>query len=164
MVRHRKLVWFCLLASVVGFWLALWGRDGTEPRPREWSRPIAASISFQSCSNSLSGQKWAVLSVTNRESDNLYVCGHFSVELSDQPGFLQDSHWRTPNFVLARSSATVAVEIPPAPGTWRARLMLTRFTWRDRVRNVFPSRYPDRLIPVRRTFAERILVTDRVPQ
>jgi hypothetical protein len=161
-VRHRKLAWFCLFASIVAACLALWGRDDIEPRTIRLPSPIACSVSFQGYSNSLSGQKWAVLVVTNRDFGDLAFVGPYSVELSSHPSDGRDVHWQLAPRLAPRCSARIAVEIPPEPGTWRARFCLERWTWRDSARNIL-HRCPDCLRP-RRTYKVQYFATDWVPQ
>ena len=53
------------------------------------------SLLLQSYSNSPSGQRWAILTVTNGENNNFSIIGPRSIELSGPPGDL-DTHWRAP--------------------------------------------------------------------
>ena len=163
--RHRKLAWFCLLASMLGACFALWGREGSGARPSKSAKPIACAISFQRYSNSPSGQKWAILLVTNRDFGTLYFEGPFLVEPPLPPADDSDeTHWQKPQSLPPESSAEIAVEIPPSFRTWHARCTVVRVTWRDRARSAFPLWYPSSLIPIRRTYAFQPLVTDWVPQ
>ena len=163
-MRHRKLAWFCLFASTVALCLALWGRDDVEPRPSGLRSPIACSVLFQGYSNSLSGQKWAVLIVTNRDFGDLLFANPITVEFAAHPGDGQDTHWKIPDFIPPRSCGRITVEIPPEPGNWRARCVVARWTWRDSVRNARVLNWcPDALLP-RGTYQLQGLVTDWVPQ
>ena len=163
-MRHRKLVWFCFFAAVVAVCLALWGRDGLDPRTVRLPSPIACSVSFQGYSNSASGQRWAILAVTNRDFGDLSFVNPMSVEFAAHPGDVQETHWETPRFIPPRSCGRIAVEIPPAPGVWRMRCHISRWTWRDSVRNARGLNWcPDALLP-RRTYQLQGLVTDWVPQ
>jgi hypothetical protein len=160
--RHRKLVRFCLIAAMVAFCITLWNREDGEPRPPQSPKPIAFSVSFLGYSNSPSGQSWAILTVTNRDFGNLGFSGPFGVELATHPEDEHATRWKTPGFIRPRSCGRIAVEIPPAPGDWRARCTIMRWTWRDAVWNAFPGWWPDNLIPVRRTQTMDSLVTDWV--
>jgi hypothetical protein len=153
--RHRKLVWFCLLAAMVAIGISLWSREDGEPRPprnpKPWI-PLAFSVSFQGYSNSPSGQRWAILTVTNRDFGDLYFADMMTVDLSNQPRAAQDARWKHPDFIPRRSCGRIVVEVPLAPGSWRAQCMISRWTWRDSVYSALSSRgWPTRLIPVRRT-------------
>ena len=162
MMRYRKLAWFCVLASIVAVCIALWGRDDIRPRTIRESSPIVCSVTFQGYSNSLSGQKWAVLAVTNRDFGDLAFIGPYEVELSGHPSDTRDVHWQLAPRFAPGSSARIAVEIPPESGTWRAKFCLERWTWRDSARNALDW-CPEGLLP-RRTYRVQYLVTDWVPQ
>src|SRR5688572_3010051 len=82
--RHRKLGWFCLFAVIAAIGITFWSQDG-EPRPPQIPKPIAYSVSFQGYSNSPSGQRWAILTVTNRDFGNLCFANPMSVEFAAQP-------------------------------------------------------------------------------
>ncbi len=163
-MRHRRLVWFCLFASIAAVCLGLWGRDDREPRTVRPPSPIAASVLFQGYSNGLGGQKWAVLVVTNRDFGKMWFMNPCSVEFSSHPSDARDVHWQLPPPFAPGSSARIAVEIPPETGSWRASFFLQRWTWRDHVRDArFLSWCPNVLLP-RRTFQMQRFVTDWVPQ
>lgn len=163
-VRRRKLVWFCLFASIVAVCLGLWVRDNIEPGPGGLRSPIACAVTFQGYSNSLSGQKWAVLIVTNRDFGDLLFMNPITVEFAAHPGDGQDTHWKIPEFIPPRSCARIAVEIPPEPGNWRVRCIVARWTWRDSLRHArVLNRFPDALLP-RGTYQLDGLVTGWVPQ
>jgi len=160
--RHRKLAWLCLLVALVSIGLTLWSYN-SEPRAPLVSAPIAAAIFFQSYSNSPSGQRWAILTVTNSDFGTLYfAAGSFLVELSNQPSSYLDADWQRPRSLPPHSTATVAVPIPADLGPWRASCMIVRDTWRNRVPNVFPRWWPDWLNPSRRTRTADGLVSDWV--
>lgn len=158
---HRKLGWFCLLAVIAAIGVTLWSREEGEPRPPTIPKPIAFSVSFQGYSNSPSGQRWAILTVTNRDFGNLGFSGPFGVELSARLKDEQATRWMTPGFIPPHSCGRIAVEIPPAPGAWRARCRIIRSTWRDKVRNACPGWFPELLLP-RPTHTMDDLVTDWV--
>jgi len=162
--RNRKLVWFCVLAVVAAIGVSLWGREDCEPRPPRIPKPripIAFSVSFQGYSNSPSGQRWAILTVTNRDFGDLYLANPMTVELSEHPRDEQDARWKAPDFISPRSCGRMVVEVPLAPGSWRARCIISRWTWRDSVYNAFSSRgCPAGLIPVRSTHTMDMLVTE----
>jgi len=161
--RHRWLGWFCVLAVIAAIGITLWSREDGEPRPPQIPKPIAFSVSFQGYSNSPSGQRWAILTVTNRDFGDLRFAEPMIVEFAAHPGDAAEPHWKHPDFIAPRSSGSVAVEIPPAPGAWRMRCHISRSTWRDPLYNALSSRgWPDRLIPVRRTHTMDSLVTDWV--
>ena len=159
--RHRKLSWFCRLALIAAVGITLWSCEDGEPRPPQISKPIAFSASFQGYSNSPSGQRWAILTITNRDFGNLYLANPMSVEFAAHPGHGQETHWKTPDFIPPHCCGRIAVEIPPAPGDWRMRCIISRYTWRDPVYNALSSRrWPVYLIPVRRTQTMDSLVTE----
>ena len=159
--RHRWLGWFCVLAVIAAIGITLWSREDGEPRPPQIPKPIAFSVSFQGYSNSPSGQRWAILTVTNRDFGNLCFANPMAVEFAAHPGDGQETHWKTPDFIPPRSCGRIAVEIPPAPGAWRMRCIISRYTWRDNVRDALPGWWPDFLLP-RRTQIMDGLVTDWV--
>jgi hypothetical protein len=101
--RYRKLLWLCLLAAIAAICINLLSSEDGEPRPAQIPNPIAFSVSFQGYSNSPSGPRWAILTVTNRDFGNLCFAGPCTVELSghtlDAPG----THWKTPNFIPPRT-------------------------------------------------------------
>lgn len=161
--RHRKLAWLCLLVALASIGLSIWSYD-REPRAPQLPAPIAATISFQSYSNSPSGQRWALLTVTNSDFGTLYfAAGSFLVELSNQPSSYLDADWHRPMSLPPHSTDTVAVPVPADMGPWRARCTVVRDTWRDRFPNIFPGWWPDRLNPARRTRTAGGLVSDWVP-
>ncbi len=159
--RRRKLGWFCLLAAMAAIGITLWSREDGEPRPPQIPKPIAFSVSFQGYSNSPSGQRCAILTVTNRDFGDLYlVPGSATVEFAAHPGGGQETYWKHPGFIPRRSCGRIAVEIPPAPGAWRMRCIISRYTWRDTARDILSSRrVPDFLLP-RRTHTMDSLVTE----
>ena len=158
--HHRKLAWFCLLAVVAASGLTLWSREDDAPRPAQISKPIAFSVSFQGYSNSPSGQRWAILTVTNQDFGNLSLADPMTVELSGHPRDEQGAHWYASGFIPPHSSGRMVVEVPLAPGTWRARCIILRWTWRDTVHNAFPPWVPDCLIPVQPIKTMDSLVTE----
>ena len=163
--RHHKLAWLCLLVALVAFGLTLWSYDDGTPRAPLEPSPIAATISFQSYSNSPSGQRWALLTVTNSDVGTLsFAAGSFLVELSNQPASYLDADWQRPRSLPARSTATVAVQIPAALGPWRASCLVVRETWRDRFPDIFPRWWPSSLNPARRTATMGDLVSDWVSE
>lgn len=159
--RPRWLGWFCLLAVVAAIGLTLWSRDDGEPRPPQIPKPIAYSVLFQGYSNSPSGQRWAILTVTNRDFGDLCFANPMSVEFAAQPADEQETRWKTSGFIPPRSCGRIAVLIPPVPGAWRMNCMIIRSTWRDDVRGALPGWWPDFLLP-RRTQIMDGLVTDWV--
>jgi len=159
--RHRWLGWFCVLAVIAAIGITLWSREDGEPRPPQIPKPIAFSVSFQGYSNSPSGQRWAILTVTNRDFGNLCFANPMAVEFAAHPGDGQETHWKTPDFIPPRSCGRIAVEIPPTAGAWRMRCIISRYTWRDNVRDALPGWWPDFLLP-RRTQIMDGLVTDWV--
>jgi hypothetical protein len=165
--RHRRLGWFCVFAAIAAIGISLWGREDGEPRPPRIPKPpipIAFSVSFQGYSNSPTGQRWAILTVTNRDFGDLYLVAPNTVELSEHPRDAQDTHWKWPDSIPPHSRGTVLVEVPRAPGFWRARCIISRWTWRDSVYNALSSRgWPAGLIPVRRTQTMDGLVTEWIP-
>ncbi len=167
--RHRRLAWFSLFATIIAICLVVCGRENLDSKPRSLHlpKPIAFSVSFQGYSNSLSGQRWAILVVTNRDFGNLYFSGTCLVEPLDHRLLHTDedeTRWQLPLFVAPRTSARIAVEIPPAFRTWRARCTMIRYTWRDYVHNALVGWRLDGLIPVRPTCEYGSLVTDWVSQ
>ncbi len=160
--RHRKLGWFCLFAAMAAIGITLWSSEDGDPRTPQKPKPIAFSVSFQGYTNSPSGQRWAILTITNRDFGNLYLANPMIVEFAGQPGDERETHWKTPAFIPPRSCGQIAVEIPPAPGAWRMHCIISRYTWKDMVRNALSSRrLPDFLLP-RRTQTMDSLVTDWV--
>jgi hypothetical protein len=164
--RHRKLGWFCLLAAMAAICITLWSRDDGETRPPQIPKPIAFSVSFLGYSNCPSGQRWAILTVTNRDFGNLYFANPMSLEFAARPEDEQETHyaethWKTSGVIPPGSCGRIAVEIPPVPGDWRMRCIISRYTWRDDVRDALPRWWPDFLLP-RRTQIMDGLVTDWV--
>ena len=164
--RRRWLVWICLLALMATIGITLSNREGGRPRraqspqPR---KPIAYCASFQGYSNSPSGQRWAILTVTNRDFGELGFANPMTVQFSDDPMDDQDVHWKGPDGIPPGSFGRIAVEIPPGRGAWRARCIIWRWTWRDSAYNAFSSRnWPAHLIPVRRTHTMDEFVTEWV--
>ena len=165
-VRHRKLFWFSVLASFAAVCILSFGREWGHPHiykaPWAPSDPVF-SVAFLGYSNDASGQKWALLAVTNRDFGNLYFCGPYLEELStDPPGgptnHRPEMHWQHPGGIAPGSFCTVAVETPAAVGKWRVRCVLIRRTWQDDLHN---CRWcPESLIPVRRSYATGGLVSD----
>lgn len=161
-MRHRRLVWFGLSASIVAVWLTFWGRDdmGRQPKPHI---PIACSISFQAYSNSPSGQSWAILLVSNNDIGKLCFAGPCLLVLSNRPSGDVETHWQLAPPIASRTCTQIAVEIPPESGTWRVGVTVLRDTWRDHVRELRSLGWPDQLLP-RPTFGIRCIYTDWVPQ
>ena len=161
--RHRWLGWFCVLAVIAAIGITIWSCEDGKPHPAQSPKPIAFSVSFQGYSNSPSGQRWAILTVTNRDFGNLCLGNPLTVEWSDHPKDAQDTHGKLPDFIPPHSCGRMVVEVPLAPGSWRARCMISRSTWRDPIYNALSSRgWPAHLIPVRRTQTMDSLVTDWV--
>ncbi len=168
-VRHRKLLWFSVLASCAAVWLLSLGRDWGEPHARKAPSAPAFSVAFQGYSNSASGQRWAILAVTNRDFGNLYFSGPFAEELSTDPpsgptNERPEMHWQHPRVISPGSSGRVAVEAPATRGEWRARCVMVRWTWRDDLRYYAPRWYPESLIPVRSSHSYHTLVSEWMPQ
>jgi len=153
--RHRKLAWLSLLGALASIALTLWSYNDGAPRAPQEPTPIAATISFQSYSNGPSGQRWALLTVTNSDFGTLYIAaGSCLVELSNQPSSYLDPDWQYPTSIPPRSTATVAIAMPSVEGSWRVRCLVVRGTWRDRVTDILPRWWPTFLDPGSVTHAQ----------
>jgi hypothetical protein len=96
------------------------------------------SLSFQGYSNSVSGQKWAILTFTNRDTCEQVFSGPYTVEFR-RIECDSNEHWKIPDSVPRGSSCTVAIEIPNTSETWRASWSVTRREWRDVLEEHLPN-------------------------
>src|SRR6478736_4140312 len=68
--------------------------------PKDSRRRPLASVCFLAYSNSPSGEKWALLTVTNRDTCDLVFCGPYTVEFAPprtNDGKLDDNtRWQVP--------------------------------------------------------------------
>ena len=107
-------------------------------------RRSVASVSFQSYSNSPSGEKWALLTVTNGDTCELIFLGPFSLEFKPfrtNDVLCDQAHWEAPALVAPGSVCTLALKLPPDPRPWRASCFLRRHPLQDKLE----ERLPDRL-------------------
>ncbi len=145
-MRHRKLIWIVALAFVVAVCIHLWGRDMPEARPKKSPNMPLFSVLFQGYSNSLSGEKWAILVITNRDVCTLDLLVPVRVRFLEHPEqearqILFDG---TP--LPRRSSCRVAIQIPAASGAWKFYCRITRDTWQEELRGRLPD-WLDHCIP-----------------
>ena len=118
------------------------------------------SLLLQSYSNSPSGQRWAILTVTNGENNNFSIIGPRSIELSGPPGDL-DTHWRVPAssfhdlLPAARSrSSQLVLELGELHVLWSdlrgeiERVTLSQTGWPDRLIPRAPHYIPYSLFPL----------------
>jgi hypothetical protein len=173
-VRHRKLIWFSAIASWVAVCIALWGQAASKSHPMRPLAHFAVSVAFQGYSNSVSGQKWALLAITNRDRGDLCFFPPNLVQLGvgvlsgpESLGVLSNWHetqWQYPPAIPRGSFCRIAVEVPPGHGSWRARCLLMRFTWSDKLLSRVPRWWPGGLIPLRGDPSLGALLTDWTPQ
>ena len=140
--RHCKLLWSLPVLLLVCLLVRDWDkRSGAGP-----SKLPAFSFSFQGYSNSPSGQRWAVLTVTNEDVCDLHFFGPTWLVFSDR---LVDS-FSAPlimanNPLPGRTSCRAAIGLPHRQGSWRFQCALMRCTWRDKLSEHLPESLDDLL-------------------
>lgn len=107
----------------------------------------ALSLSLQGYSKSENGEKWALLTISNRDECDLCLMGPtwlvFTNHLSESK---MVPMYVGPNPVPRGSSCQAAVAIPAEAGSWRFQCAVIRDTWRDKLGDRLPDRVDD-LVP-----------------
>ena len=114
----------------------------TEPISETSARRPAGSVWFNSYSNSPSGERWALLTVTNRDTCDLVFVGPYSIEFN--PSHTNDAElddraqWQVPASIAPGFACLVAIKATHDERPWRARFFLRRFPMQDKLKERLP--------------------------
>ena len=147
-MRRHWLIYACGVAALAAVFICWWGRDRSEPHAREATRSPAFSVLFQGYSNSVGGEKWALLTVTNRDSCDLHFLVPMVLVWSNNLGSTDEpTHvLLTANPLHPREACSMAVEVSMASGPWRFWCPVTRHTRLDDLQDRSPAPI-DRWVP-----------------
>ncbi len=138
-MRHRKVISICSVGFVAAIAIYLWSRDDAEPPSKKGPKMPLFSVSFQGYSNSLGGEKWGVLLITNRDVHTLSLDAPVRVRFLDHPDLeARQLRWGV-NPLPRGASSWVAVQIPPASGAWSFQCCVLRCTWQEEVAERLPG-------------------------
>jgi hypothetical protein len=173
-MRHGKLIWFCIVAAGFAVLIELWGREASKPLRRMPLEHFAVSVGFQGYSNSVSGERWGLLMITNSDRGDLNFSGPYMVQRGAgelAPGEAlevvadwREAQWKCPAVLPVGSSCAVAVEVPPGTESWRTQCLLARTTWTDRLLTRLPRWWPSGFVPLRSQVRLGRLITEWTPQ
>jgi hypothetical protein len=142
---HRRKILVFTAASVISALCVYLVLENLYSPEREDSvrRPLA-SVCFHSYSNSPTGEKWALLTVSNRDTCELIFVGPYTLEFTpfrtndDVPG--DQARWQVPALVAHGSACMLALKLPPDQRRWKAGCFLVRYPLQDKVKERLPDR------------------------
>ncbi len=128
-------MWFVALAGVAAAVILIWDLYHAEPSPK--ARP-AFSVSFQGYSNSPSGEKWAILMITNRDVCTIIFQLPSRVSFSGHPDLESRRAIFADNPLPRKADCRVAIPLSSS-GAWRFVCRVTRYTRREELAGRLPD-------------------------
>ena len=128
-------MWFLALAFVAAAVILMWDWSNAEPSPK--ARP-AFSVWFQGYSNSPSGEKWAVLIITNRDVCTLVFQVPARVSFLGHPDLESRRALFANNPLPRKADCRVAIPLSPS-GAWKFVCPVTRYPRREEVAERLPD-------------------------
>ncbi len=128
-------MWFVALALAAAAVILMWNWSQAEPSPKA---SAAFSVSFQGYSNSPSGEKWAVLMITNRDVCTLVFQLPARVSFLGHPDLESRRAFFSHNPLPGKADCRVSIPLSSS-GAWKFVCRVTRYTRREE----FAGRLPD---------------------
>jgi hypothetical protein len=141
-MRYRRVIFLgataIVLAALVIRW---WAQDDPDHVAKKASKQPAFSVGFLGYSNGVSGTKWALLEITNRDSCCLHFAGPPMLVWSNSLGETSEVTRVSigADTLHSRSSCTMAVEVSMASGAWRFWCRVNRLPPLEAVRYQLPE-------------------------